>query len=211
MLMAALAIGFLSPFLLIIMGLLRFTAEGKVFYKQQRIGLNSRPFWIWKFATMLKNSPNLGSGTITLRNDVRVTTLGHFLRRSKINELPQLLNVLVGDMSFVGPRPLDESAFCAYPEGIRENIYRVKPGITGVGSIIFRDEEKLISASNELPREFYKDHIAPYKGALEIWYQKHNDLITDFLLLCLTVIAILSPNNQLIYKVFPSLPENRMN
>ena len=207
MLMAALAIGFLSPFLLIIMGLLRITAEGKVFYRQERIGLNCRPFWMWKFATMLKNSPDIGSGTITLRNDVRVTTLGRFLRRSKINELPQLLNVLMGDMSFVGPRPLDAKAFSAYPEAIRERIYRVKPGITGVGSIVFRDEEKLISASSMSPREFYQDHIAPYKAALEIWYQKHQGFFTDFVLICLTFWTILSSNTRLIYKIFPTMPE----
>ena len=204
---AATALCLLLPLFLPIMLVLRFSAEGAVFYKQLRIGLNSQPFWIWKFATMLKNSPNMGSGTITLRHDPRVTPIGRFLRRSKINELPQLLNVLKGEMSFVGPRPLDEKGYLAYPEAIRDQIFRVKPGITGLGSIVFRDEEQFISAAKLTPETFYRLHIAPYKGALEMWYQKHNGFLIDFILICLTIWAILSPNNQAIYQVFPTLPK----
>ncbi|MEI6411933.1 MAG: sugar transferase, partial [Bacteroidota bacterium] len=163
----------LTPLLLPILFLLRITGEGEVFYFQQRIGFKNRPFSIWKFATMLKNSPNIGTGTITLRNDPRVTPMGGFLRKSKINELPQIINVIIGNMSLVGPRPLDERAFSSYPDNIKSAIYNVKPGITGVGSVVFRDEELLISSSNLPPRDFYRDHIAPYKGELELWYQKH--------------------------------------
>src|SRR3712207_5633228 len=96
----------LSPFLLVIILLLKLTGEGEVFYFQKRIGYRNQYFDIWKFATMLKNSPNIGTGIITLRNDPRVTFMGRFLRKSKLNELPQIINVLIGNMSFVGPRPL---------------------------------------------------------------------------------------------------------
>lgn len=185
---------------------LRCTAEGEVFYFQKRIGLKNQFFYIWKFATMLKNSPNMGTGSITLRNDPRVTTVGKWLRITKINELPQIVNILKGDMSLVGPRPLVTSTFEAYSEEIQKVVYNVKPGITGIGSIVFRDEEKLISASDMDPKVFYKEHIAPYKGALELWYQKNASLSLDFQLLLLTAWVIFVPESQLPYKWFKDLP-----
>lgn len=197
----------LLPMFIPIVIALRFTAEGEVFYFQKRIGLNNRYFYIWKFATMLKNSPNIGSGSITLRNDPRVTPVGKWLRITKINELPQVINVLNGDMSIVGPRPLVDRTFNAYPDEIRDKIYRVKPGITGIGSIVFRDEEKMISDSGINPHEFYERHIAPYKGALEMWYQQHYSFYTDLMIILLTAWAILSPGTDLHYKIFPDLPK----
>ena len=137
----------LSPLLIPIIIILRFTGEGYVFYYQQRIGYRNTYFNIIKFATMLKNSPNMGTGTITLRNDPRLLPMGKFLRKSKINELPQILNVLKGDMSLVGPRPLVDKTYNAYPETIRYKVYDSIPGITGIGSVVFRDEEALISAA----------------------------------------------------------------
>lgn len=207
MIAAALVLAILLPLLLPITLMLRFTAEGEVFYFQKRRGYKNKPFNIWKFATMLKNSPNLGAGTITLRNDPRVTPIGKYLRITKVNELPQIVNVLKGDMSVVGPRPLDERAFNAYPEAIQNIIYNVKPGITGIGSIVFRDEEKIISASNLPPREAYATIIAPYKGALELWYQAHYSFYTDFMIIILTVWAILFPQSDLHFKVFKDLPK----
>ena len=132
--------------------------------------------------------------------------MGGFLRKTKINELPQVINVLLGDMSLVGPRPMDEKAYLAIPDSIREQVYRTKPGITGIGSIVFRDEEGLISASDMPPRAFYDQYIAPYKGALEIWYQAHQSFITDFLLLWLTVWVVLFPTSRAVYRCFPTLP-----
>jgi lipopolysaccharide/colanic/teichoic acid biosynthesis glycosyltransferase len=196
----------LSPLLLPIILLLRFTGEGYVFYYQQRIGYKNSYFNIIKFATMLKNSPNMGSGSITLRKDPRVLPMGGFLRKTKINELPQLLNVLMGTMSWVGPRPLVDRTFNAYPEAIRFGIYDAKPGITGIGSVIFRDEEALISAATLPPHEFYETVIAPYKGALEVWYNQHKDFWVDLGILFLTAWVILFPNSQLMYKLFGNLP-----
>lgn len=88
-------------------------------------------------------------GIITVKNDPRLTPLGPFLRKTKINELPQLINILIGDMSFVGPRPLMMKSYNVYPESLRNDIYSVKPGLTGIGSIIFRDEENLLSLIKE--------------------------------------------------------------
>ena len=136
---------FLLPFFIPIIIILRLTAEGEVFYFQERYGIYNSKFKIWKFATMLKNSMNMGTGSITLKNDPRVTKIGSFLRKTKINELPQIVNILKGDISLVGPRPLVEKTFLAYNQDIRSKIYNVKPGLTGIGSIIFRDEESIIS------------------------------------------------------------------
>ena len=163
-----------------------------------------------KFATMLKNSPNMGTGSITLRNDPRLLPMGKFLRMTKINELPQLLNVVKGDMSLVGPRPLVTATFNAYPEDIRYRVYDSKPGITGIGAVVFRDEEELISKSTVSPHEFYQNTIAPYKGELEIWYNKRKSLWTDTQILFLTVWVILFPKSKLMYKVFGDLPQRNL-
>ena len=112
----------LLPLFIPIIILLRITAEGEVFYFQERIGLKNSRFHIWKFATMLKNSMNMGTGSITLQNDFRVTTIGKFLRKTKINELPQIVNILKGDISLVGPRPLVTKTFLAYSEEIQSYI-----------------------------------------------------------------------------------------
>jgi lipopolysaccharide/colanic/teichoic acid biosynthesis glycosyltransferase len=195
------------PLFLPLMLALRFTGEGEVFYRQTRIGYRNQTFGIWKFATMLKNSPNLGTGSLTLRNDPRVTPLGRFLRKSKLNELPQLWNLLTGDMTLVGPRPQVKVDFEAYPAHIQQQIYAVKPGITGIGSIVFRDEEKILSVPGRDPRAFYTRHIASYKGAVELWYQQHISLRTDLLLLLLTIWVVFKPGSNLHFTVFRSLPK----
>ncbi len=206
-LLATLVLLVLLPIFLPIVIALKLTGEGEIFYFQKRIGLNNRYFYIWKFATMLKDSPNMGTGSITLRNDPRVTPVGKYLRKSKINELPQVINVLLGDMSMVGPRPLVDRTFNAYSEKVQQLVYTVRPGITGIGSVIFRDEEALISGSAMPPHEFYETYIAPYKGALELWYLKNQSFWTDFKIVFLTAWVVLIPKSQLPYKVFSDLPE----
>jgi len=135
-----------------------------------------------------------------------VFPFGRFLRKTKLNELPQVFNILLGDMSVVGPRPQMEVDFVKYPDQVQKEIYDVRPGMTGIGSIVFRDEEKWISAYKGDKHEFYRDYIAPYKGDLEIWYQKHLSFRTDFMLLFLTAWVILFPRSELVYKVFSNLP-----
>lgn len=197
----------LFPVLLPISLILKFTGEGYIFYYQKRIGFKNKYFNIIKFATMLKDSPNIGTGSITLRNDPRLLPAGKFLRMTKINEIPQILNVIKGDMSLVGPRPLVDRTFNAYPENIRPLVYQSKPGITGIGSVIFRDEEALISKSSLPPHEFYEKVIAPYKGALELWYNENKSLGVDFKILFLTVWAVVFPKSKLVYRSFKGLPQ----
>ena len=200
----------LAPIFLPIVILLRLTAEGEVFYRQERIGLNKKPFMIYKFATMLKNSSKMAGGIITINKDPRVTFMGRFLRKSKINELPQLLNIIIGDMSVVGPRPVMKASFEAYPSKIQEVIYNVKPGLTGIGSIIFRDEEDLISNIKNDGGDiwdFYKNTIYPFKGEVEIWYQNNKSFFLDIKLIFITVWVIFSPNSKIYEKLFKDLPK----
>ncbi len=203
-LIAGLALIILSPILLLAIIILLLTGEHEVFYYQKRIGYKNKPFYIWKFATMLKNSPNMGTGHITLRNDPRVTWVGKILRITKINELPQIFNVFKGDMTIVGPRPLMESGFKLYSQEIQNRIYNVKPGITGIGSLVFRDEEKLISAAEDPVAMYGK--ISPFKGALEMWYQKNASFYTDLKIIFLTAWSILYPNNTMQNRIFKDLP-----
>jgi len=197
----------LLPVFVPVIILLLLTGEHEVFYQQDRVGYKNKIFGIWKFATMLKNSPNMGSKDLTMRNDPRVTSVGRFLRKTKLNELPQMINILTGDMSFVGPRPLMKSGFDRYSDDMKAKVYNVTPGLTGIGSIVFRDEELIITQSKLSPEETYRDVILPYKGALELWYQDHRHFFTDFMLLFLTAWYVLFPNSQLVFKVFPSLPK----
>lgn len=203
---AIIALAILIVPLAIIALLLRFTGEGEVFYRQPRIGHRNETFGIWKFATMLKASPSMGTGSLTVRGDPRVTPVGRFLRATKINELPQLINVLTGDMSFVGPRPQMKIDFDAYPPEVRAAIYQVPPGVTGIGSIVFRDEERLLSQPGVDPRAFYEQQIAPYKGVLELWYIEHRSFGTDLKLALLTAWVVFVPDSPLVYRTFPDLP-----
>lgn len=202
---AGIALIILSPLLIPSIIILLLTGEHEVFYFQKRIGYKNCFFNIWKFATMAKNSPNIGTGEITLRNDPRVTRFGKILRMTKVNELPQIFNVFKGDMSIVGPRPLMEVSFKQYPEEVQQKIYNSKPGMTGIGSLIFRDEEKIVSDAPD-PRAMYAN-IYLNKGKLELWYQEHASLYTDFMIIFLTAWSILFPQNNLIIRVFKNLPK----
>ena len=204
-LIASIALLLLSPILIPVMIILKFTGEHEIFYLQKRIGYKNIPFNNWKFATMQKDSPNIGTGEITLRNDSRVTKFGRLLRISKINELPQIINVFKGDMSIVGPRPLMTVSFSLYSDEVKKLIYESKPGITGIGSLIFRDEEKLVSEAAD-PRAMYNS-IYPYKGQLELWYRKHRTVLIDFKIIFLTAWSIIFPLNNLASSFFKNLPQ----
>lgn len=206
-LLSFIALVVLSPVLIPVMIGLLLTGEHYIFYFQERIGYKNRPFSIWKFATMLKNSPNLAGGMHTTRRDPRLMPLGGFLRKTKINELPQVVNILLGDMSIVGPRPLVEKVFDHYPAHVKAVINNVRPGLTGVGSIVFRDEERLLSETKLDPKDYSASFIAPYKGELELWYQEHLTFYTDFMLVFLTAWVILFPKSELVFRIFKDLPE----
>lgn len=206
--LASATIVVLLPLLVPIIIILRLTGEGEIFYLQERIGFKNSRFKIWKFATMLKNSLDIGTGSITLQDDFRVTKFGKFLRKTKINELPQLYNILKGDISIVGPRPVLEQDWRLYPDSILNKIYDVKPGLTGIGSILFRDEESLMSSvKDEDYHEYYKRVIAPYKGSLEMWYQKNQSMMVDVKLILLTALVIVFPTNRLHERWLKDLPK----
>ncbi|WP_066801054.1 sugar transferase [Sphingomonas soli] len=204
-LLSGLALLLLSPLLVPIAIVLRLTGEGEVFYFQDRVGKGGRMFKVYKFATMLKNSANIGTGTVTLKNDPRVLPLGKFLRKSKINELPQLINILNGTMSVIGPRPQTQRCFDAFPVQSQEAIKLVRPGLSGIGSIVFRDEEEMMHQDAD-PDRLYDDVIMPYKGRLEEWYQHNQGVWTYVLLIVLTAWVIVSSNVAVAWRFFPSLP-----
>ena len=206
---SSVALIILAPLLIPVMIALRLTGEGYIFYLQQRVGFHNKKFNILKFATMLKDSPNMPGGLITVKKDPRLTPLGGFLRSSKINELPQLINIFKGDMSLVGPRPVMPKSFEAYPDDVKNVIYNVKPGLTGIGSIVFRDEETLITHVRETGGDswdFYQNRIYPHKGELEKWYQQNQSFFTDLMCIFITAWVVFYPKSKILYKIFPSIP-----
>ena len=204
-LFSGLALVLLSPLLIPLMLILRLTGEGEIFFCQQRIGRGLKPFGLYKFATMLKNSPSIGTGTVTVKSDPRVLPVGRFLRASKINEIPQLLNVLLGDMSLIGPRPLTQQTFAAYSPETQQAVVKVRPGLSGIGSVIFRGEEGILADANG-SMTFYSEVIAPYKGALERWYVGHYGLGTYFTLIVATAWVVIFARSQIIWRIYRDLP-----
>ena len=190
---SGLAILALSPALLVVIAILKVTGEGEIFFSQKRVGVHKKPFRLLKFATMLKNSESMGSGTVTIKNDPRVLPFGKFLRKTKINELPQLFNIFLGDMSVIGPRPLHNKQFSFYTTEQQNVIASVRPGLSGVGSIIFRYEEALLQGSDD-PDATYRTRISPRKAALETWFVENRGLGLYFRLILLTIIAVVFPS-----------------
>lgn len=205
---ASVALLFFLPFGIPIVLILKFTGEGCVFYRQQRVGMNGVMFGLFKFATMLKNSPNIGDGLLTTRNDPRVLPFGKFLRKTKLNEVPQLLNILFGDMSVIGPRPQAKPHFDVFPNHVKKELIKVRPGLSGIGSIVFRDEETLMEQSKKPKDRFYAENIAPYKGELELWYIKNQSFMLDMKLIFLTAWVVLFPKSTLYHKFF-TLPKSK--
>lgn len=196
----------LAPILIPTALILRLTGEGEVFFVQERIGYEGELFGLFKFATMLKNSPNIGTGTITVKGDSRILPFGGLLRKSKINELPQLLNILFGHMSIIGPRPLTRQTFDFYDQSTQLIIKKVKPGLSGIQQIVIRDEENLVDM-DLLPENFYSTILAPYKGKLEKWFVMNSNLYVYFMSISMTIWIILTPKNDAVWRVFKGLPE----
>ena len=205
-----LALVVLAPFLLPVVVILKFTGEGEVFYIQERAGRGGNSFGLYKFATMLKNSPNIGAGEITVRGDPRVLPFGQFLRKTKLNELPQLWNIFIGDMSVVGPRPMVLNTYAHYPEEARNKLNTIRPGLTGIGSIVFRDEERYLADRDE-PMEFYREHIIPFKSDLELWFVENNTLWLYIKIIFVTAWVVVFPSSTIVDKAFddiPSIPDS---
>ena len=155
---------------------------------------------------MQKDSPNIGTGTVTMKGDPRVLPVGKFLRRTKINELPQLINIFMGDMSIIGPRPLTDQTFASYSSSIQETIKQVRPGLSGIGSIIFRGEEEIMHGKSA-SINFYENVIAPYKGSLEEWFVKNKSLYIYFKAILVTVWTVFIPTTKIAWKIFHDLPK----
>lgn len=204
-LFSGLALIAFAPLLIPVIVILRLSGEGEIFFRQERIGKGGQSFSLLKFATMLKDSPNIGTGTVTVANDPRVLPFGRFLRKTKLNELPQLINILKGDMSIIGPRPQTRRCFEAFPPEAQSEIIKVRPGLSGVGSIAFRREEELYD-DIEQPEWLYDNVIMPYKGRLEQWYVRNRSLTGYFLLIALTVWVVCFSSSRLLWRLFPTLP-----
>lgn len=203
---SGLALLLLSPLIMPIVLILKFSGEGEIFFVQNRIGKCGEEFKLFKFATMLKDSPNIGTGTVTMKGDSRILPVGKFLRKTKINELPQLLNIFIGDMSVIGPRPLTKQTFTSYSADTQEIIKKVRPGLSGVGSIIFRSEEEIMHGTSA-SINFYDNVIAPYKGLLEQWFVSKRGIYIYFLAIIITLWAVFFPNTKIAWRVFRDLPE----
>jgi len=202
------ALTILFPLLLPIIILLRCTGEGEVFFKQIRIGFKGKKFEIYKFATMLKNSENIGAGTLTMRDDPRVLPIGKFLRKTKINELPQLLNIFMGDMSLVGPRPLVPDGEINYTSEQSRIIRSIPPGVTGIGSLFLRDEESFYAHRIDA-KDFYINVISPYKASLEIWYIENKSFVLNLKIILGTMLSVINPtwNAADLFHTAPKIPE----
>tara|TARA_B100001248_G_scaffold86730_1_gene63464 strand:- start:4970 stop:5635 length:666 start_codon:yes stop_codon:yes gene_type:complete len=201
-----LAIIFLSPIFTIISIFLKFSGEGEILYFQERIGKNKKVFKLIKFATMLKNSPNIGTKSITVKGDPRILPMGHFLRKTKINELPQIFNVLFGDISLIGPRPLVQEGVDNYPRELEIEMSKIKPGLSGLASILLRNEEEVLSAVKD-PVEFHKKILTPFKAEIEVWMSKKNNLTNYFLLIFLTIWIVLFPRTKILNNFFKDRPK----
>ena len=204
-LFSGIAIIILLPFLIPIMIALKLTGEHYIFYRQTRVGKKGQDFGLLKFATMLLNSPNLPGGLYTEKNDPRLLPMGKFLRKTKINELPQLINVFLGQMSLVGFRPTVRQHFEGYPDYAKAKLYNATPGLTGLGSVVFRNEEEILQNFDD-KKAFHQGVIAPYKSALEVWYVDHKNLTNYFKLIVLTALSIVSPSGSRWKTWFKDLP-----
>lgn len=203
------AIIILLPFMIPVMLILKISGEHYIFYRQKRVGKGGLEFDMLKFATMLLDSPNLPGGLYTEKNDPRLLPMGKFLRKTKINELPQLINIFLGQMSFVGFRPTVRQHFEGYPEAAKIKLSTIRPGLTGIGSIVFRNEEELLQNFDD-KRAFHQNIIAPYKAALECWYVDNATLGNYLKLIFLTAIVVIKPGFsgwKTWFKDLPAVPE----
>ncbi len=179
-----------APLMLVIAAAVKASSRGAVFFRQKRVGIEGREFEILKFRTMYQVPTDSGPG-LTRKGDNRVTPVGRWLRKWKVDELPQLLNVLEGEMSLIGPRP-DLPEYYATLSPVRREILRLKPGMTGWATVHFRDEESVLAA---VPPEemvsFYVSELLPMKVDLDLFYARRAGFVGDIGILLRTLVAIL--------------------
>ncbi len=193
---------FLSPVFVLIAIAIKRSSPGPVFYWGQRVGKNGKVFKILKFRTMYERKESYAGPKVTAENDPRITPLGRVLRQTKLNELPQLWNVFIGDMSLVGPRPEDPTIISEWPEEVRREIFTVKPGITSPASVVYRNEEDLLQSSSLM--DTYLWDILPTKLRLDQIYVRNCSVLTDMDVILWTLIALLPRLNGI------SVPEHML-
>lgn len=209
-LFSGLAIIILFPFMLPIIIGLKLTGEHDIFYLQERIGKGGKPFKVFKFATMMRNSANMKGGLVTLKDDPRILPMGKFLRKTKINELPQLINIFIGNMSVIGYRPFVKKHYDLYSDEVKTEINKIVPGLSGIGSVVFRDEEDILHTVED-PNNFHDNIITPYKGQLECWYVNHRGGANYFKLIFATILVVINNKSKVWknwFKDLPPIPEN---
>jgi len=158
---------------------------------------------------MFKDSPNMEGGNITAKSDPRILPFGKILRKYKINELPQIINVFFGDMSVVGRRPTVREHYDFYTQDVKNVISKYKPGLSGIASILFRNEEQYFFSKEPAANKiFYEEEIAPFKGTLELWYCKNQSVIVDILLIIITIFSVFVPSSKLHNIFFRNLPKH---
>ncbi len=186
---SSLALLLCLPLFVVIAVLIKLDSKGPVLFAQQRVGKNFHPFWIYKFRSMVPEAPKIGA-QISVANDPRITRIGSILRKSKIDELPQLFNVLKGDMSLVGPRP-EVPTYVQLFRNDYEEILRVHPGITDLASLKYRDEAALL-AQSENPEQEYVEHVLPDKIKLAKEYVRKSSFFFDLGLILRTPLRLFS-------------------
>ncbi len=179
----------LGPCMFFIAWRIRYEDGGPVFYRGERMGLNGKPFRIFKFRSMVVNAEKVGPSS-TSEDDARITKIGRFLRKYKLDELPQLINVLIGDMSVVGPRPQVKWATDLYTEE-EKLILTVRPGITDYASILFHNEEEILKGSSD-PDQDYLDKIHPTKTRLAMQYVQTHSFVVDMKIIFETITSVLN-------------------
>jgi lipopolysaccharide/colanic/teichoic acid biosynthesis glycosyltransferase len=187
-LMSLIGIIILSPFFILISLFIKLDSKGPVMFKQIRVGRAERNFKILKFRTMVTDAEKKGA-QITVGRDSRITRVGHFLRKSKLDEIPQLFNVLKGDMSLVGPRP-EVPKYTRYYNSSQRRIFEIRPGITDLASIKYRDENEILAQSDR-PEETYIEEIMVDKLKLNLQYLSERSLLTDIKIIFMTLLKII--------------------
>lgn len=172
------------PLLLLIALAIKLDDRGLVFFRQERVGYRGRPFYIWKFRTMVVNAEQIGRA-ITVGRDTRITRVGHWLRKAKLDELPQLFNILMGEMSLVGPRPEVMRYVALYTAEQRE-VLNVLPGITDPASIKYRDENEVLARASD-PEQAYINEVMPEKISINLEYAKKARVMEDFVIILNTL------------------------
>lgn len=184
---SSLGIIILSPFLLLTAVTIKLDSKGPVFFKQIRVGKDEKQFKIYKFRTMVTDAEKQGL-QITVGDDPRITKIGRFLRKYKLDEFPQLFNVFIGNMSFVGPRP-EVPKYIALYDSKQKSILKVRPGITEEASIEYKDESEILAKSS-CPEKTYIEEIMPKKIELNLNYMKNISLLYDISLMFKTIFSI---------------------